>query len=105
MRRFTVVAAMLITTGPASAAVPGGCPTDTVKIAMPAMLDLEDGFRDSLGAADRRRLDAALPRTADGGIAQCTGHDGVDCDVLAYTAAFNRTGMMPRFLATLCPKP
>lgn len=103
--RPLVFVALALGAVPVAAAVPGGCPTDTVRIEMPVMLDLQDAFRDGLPAAERARLDAALPRTADGGIAQCTGHGGVNCDVTAYNAAFNATGLMPRFLATLCPKP
>lgn len=105
MRHFVLVAATVFMTAPVFAAVPGGCPTETVKIAMPEMLGLENGFRDTLAVADRARLDAALPRGADGGIAQCSGQSGADCGALAYTAAFNKTGLMQRFLATLCPKP
>ncbi len=66
-----------------------------------------DDFRAKLAATDRQRLDRALPRDADGGIAQCDAAEGsrASCEAAAYMPALRTTGLMPRFLATICPKP
>ena len=32
------------------------------------------------------------------------GRDGAACDAMAYLAAFKAVGMMPAFLATICPR-
>lgn len=75
---------------------------DTVNLAPAVMLDRANQFRDSLDAESQARLDAALPRTAGGRIAQCAGRDGATCDAGAYMAAFRSTGLMPRFLQSIC---
>lgn len=64
-----------------------------------------DDFRARLSAPDRRRLDRALPRAADGGIASCDAAEGsrASCEAAAYMPALRRTGLMPRFLAGICP--
>ena len=80
------------------------CKQPLVHIAPAEMLDLEDRFREGLPSRDRARLDHALPRAADGRIAQCDGRDGAACDAMAYLAAFKAVGMMPAFLATICPR-
>ena len=69
------------------------------------MLQKLDDFRDGLPAGDRARLDRALPRDADGGIARCDTTEGsrASCESSAYMPALRDTGLMPRFLATLCP--
>lgn len=69
-------------------------------------LDKLDGFRDGLSLSDRTRLDKALPRNAEGGIAQCDERDEsrASCEAAAYLPALRSTGLMPRFLATLKAK-
>ncbi|MCP3734232.1 EF-hand domain-containing protein [Sphingomonas sp. RP10(2022)] len=69
-----------------------------------------DRFRDTLSPADRTRLDAALPRAPDGGIAQCDRTTGsrASCEAAAYLPALTATHLMPRFLATIrqaAPRP
>lgn len=60
-----------------------------------------DKFRDSLSRGDRQRLDKVLPRSADGGIAQCDRAEGsrASCEAAAYIPALRSTGLMARFLA------
>ena len=79
--------------------------SDTTRFTPGDMLQKLDDFRDGLPTADRARLDRALPRDADGGIAQCDAIDGsrASCESSAYMPALRDTGLMPRFLATLCP--
>jgi hypothetical protein len=69
-------------------------------------LDQLDRFRDGLSLSDRTRLDKALPRNAEGGIAQCDEKDEslASCEAAAYLPALRSTGLMPRFLATLAAK-
>ncbi len=80
---------------------------DTSNAAPADMLQRLDTFRASLTASDRRRLDRALPRSADGGIARCDAVEGsrASCEASAYLPALRATGLMPRFLATTCRKP
>lgn len=81
--------------------------SNTVSIMPADTLDLLDRFRASLNAADRHRLDRTLPRSRDGGIARCDAAEGsrASCEAAAYMPALRATGLMPRFLATICPKP
>jgi hypothetical protein len=60
-----------------------------------------DGFRERLAPADRARLDAALPRDADGGIAACDDiqRSRASCEAAAYLPALRKAGLMPRFRA------
>jgi hypothetical protein len=62
-----------------------------------------DAFRDALPAAERRRLDRALPRSAGGGIARCDRieRSRASCESAAYLPALRATGLLRRFLATL----
>lgn len=96
----------------ALAAAPAGAAPDcarsnTVRMSPADTLDLADRFRDGLSPADRARLDRALPRAADGGIAMCdrVDHDRASCEAQAYMPALRSTGLMPRYLATICPRP
>lgn len=87
-------------------AAPSACARPGDDALHPAdLLDLEDGFRDALSRHDRARLDAILPRTPDGRIAQCEQRDGTACDAAAYLPALRAVGLMPRFLDSLCPGP
>lgn len=91
-----------------AAAVPASaveCPqADPTQLHPADLLDREETFRDGLSPADRERLDAVLPRTADGArVAACAGRDGTGCDAHAYLVAFKASGLMPRFQASLCP--
>ncbi|MGU3391071.1 hypothetical protein [Sphingomonas sp. M1A8_2b] len=63
-----------------------------------------DDFRTSLVARDRHRLDRALPRDADGGIAQCDGIDRsrASCEAAAYLPALRSSGLMEKFVASVC---
>jgi hypothetical protein len=69
-------------------------------------LDQLDRFREGLPSSDRSRLDTALPRNIQGGIAQCDKGDQsrASCEAAAYLPALKSTGLMPRFLATLKAK-
>jgi hypothetical protein len=78
--------------------------SDTQSFSPTEILQKEDDFREGLGPDARRRLDAALPRAPDGRIAVCDGRDGSRCDAQAYMPALRETGLMPAFLATLCPR-
>jgi hypothetical protein len=79
--------------------------TNTVRITPAENLQLLDDFRARLSAGDRRHLDRAIPRGADGGIASCDTGEGsrASCEAAAYMPALRSTGLMPRFLATICP--
>ena len=95
---------LLLSSAPAS--IESACAQDAVvKTAPGDMLQRLDDFRDGLAVADRTRLDRALPRSADGGIAACDTGEGsrASCEAAAYMPALRATGLMPRFLATLCP--
>ncbi|CAN5251221.1 hypothetical protein BH09PSE6_BH09PSE6_29990 [soil metagenome] len=100
---------------PASAPAAGGsfdalvnaarsrCPeVNVVDIAPAALLDMEDGFRDRLEPDARARLDEALPRTPNGGIAQCNGRNGAACDARAYVDAIGTAGLLDAFARRLC---
>ncbi len=80
--------------------------SDIVHIAPGDALQLLDDFRSHLIPADRARLDRALPRATNGGIAACDSTKGsrASCEAAAYMPALRRTGLMPRFLATICPR-
>ena len=66
-------------------------------------LDLLDRFRDGLPVADRKRLDTALPRSPDGGIARCEQTEGsmASCQAAAYLPALRATNLLSRFLGTV----
>lgn len=82
-------------------AVPSGHSSQSAHIAPADMLDRLDRFRDSLSSSDRSRLDRALPRSRDGGIARCDRTDGsrASCEATAYMLALRATGLMQRFRA------
>jgi hypothetical protein len=77
--------------------------SDTLNFEPAEMLQMEDDFRAHLPVPDRTRLDEALPRAPNGRIAQCVARDGASCDDYAYVVAFGKTGLMERFVATICP--
>ena len=79
--------------------------SDNVKLSPAEMLDKEEAFRNNLPPADHERLDAVLPRNINDRIGQCANRDGASCDAAAYVRAFNKLGMMPRFLKTICHRP
>jgi len=82
--------------------------SDRSTIAPGDLLQKLDDFRAHLNRRDRARLDQALSRAKDGGIAACAGNvdrSEASCEDWAYVRAVHRTGMMPRFKASLCPKP
>jgi hypothetical protein len=66
-------------------------------------LDLLDRFRDSLPIADRKRLNTALPRSPDGGVARCDHTEGsrASCEAAAYLPALRATDLLSRFLKTV----
>ncbi|MGV1949231.1 hypothetical protein ACQZ44_00280 [Agrobacterium vitis] len=69
-------------------------------------LELLDQFRAHLAKADLERLDQALPRSSNDGIAQCDAVEGsrASCEVTAYMPAIENTGLMAQFIDFLCPK-
>lgn len=75
-------------------------------VAPAEMLDRLDRFRDSLSPTDRDRLDKALPRSINGGIAKCDRAEGsrASCEAAAYMPALRATGLMQRFRATATAK-
>lgn len=81
-------------------------PAAIARLAPAERLDRLDSFRDQLTISDRRRLDRVLTRSADGGIAKCGLGEGsrASCEAAAYLPALRSTGLMPRFLGTICPK-
>jgi hypothetical protein len=91
-RRFAEEHAAVLRPASAHAAMP---PAD--------MLQRLDDFRDHLSPAARDRLDRALPRSADGGVAACDIGEGsrASCEVAAYMPALRSAGLMPRFLASV----
>lgn len=95
------------TTGAPTAVSEACAKSDTVKMTPADMLQRLDDFRASLASADRLRLDQVLPRDADGGIAQCDAVEGsrASCEASAYLPALRTAGLLPSFLATICPKP
>ena len=81
---------------------------DMSTIAPGDLLQKLDDFRAHLNRRDRARLDQALSRAKDGGIAACAGNvdrSEASCENGAYVRALHRTRMMPRFKASLCPEP
>jgi hypothetical protein len=80
------------------------CPSADVAHLTPAgLLDLDETFRESLTAASRARLDAALPRTSDDGLAACKSSvGGASCDALSYLGGFRRSGLWPTFVHYIC---
>jgi len=82
------------------------CATANMSTIAPGdLLQRLDDFRARLDRRDRARLDQALPRDADGGIAACAGNvdrSEASCENGAYVRALHRTEMMPRFKAGLC---
>ena len=102
-----MLALVLADPGAAPGAIARRCfEGDTVQLTPADLLDIEDRFRDSLSKADRVRLDKALPRGLNGGIARCDTVQGsrASCESGAYFPALRTTGLMPRFLKTICPK-
>jgi hypothetical protein len=102
-----MMTAAMQTSSPPPAKSSACAKSDTVKLTPADTLQRLDDFRTSLPASDRLRLDRALPRNVDGGIAQCDAVEGsrASCEASAYMPALRTTGLMPRFLATICPKP
>ena len=81
---------------------------DMSTIAPGDLLQKLDDFRAHLNRRDRARVDQALSRAKDGGIAACAGNadrSNASCENGAYVRALQRTGMMTRFKASLCPEP
>jgi len=81
---------------------------DMSTIAPGDLLQKLDDFRAHLNRRDRARVDQALSRAKDGGIAACAGNvdrSEASCENGAYVRALHRTGMMTRFKARLCPEP
>ena len=101
------ILAVIVQTSSAPASAGDCYKSDTVKMKPAETLQRLDDFRDSLAATDRLRLDRALPRDADGGIARCDVAEGsrASCEAAAYMPALRITGLMARFIATICPKP
>jgi hypothetical protein len=101
-----MMAAAIQASSPPAATSSACAKSDTVKMTPADTLQRLDDFRASLPASDRLRLDRALPRSANGGIAQCDAGEGsrASCEASAYMPALRSTGLMPRFLATICPK-
>lgn len=103
---LTTLAALLmlftpITTPPK----PDACSQSDTQTMTPAdLLQRLDDFRNNLPVVDRSHLDAALPRDTDGGIKQCDGIQSsrASCEASAYMPALRATGLMPRFLASIC---
>lgn len=86
----------------AHAASPAHHAGSSAAVAPADRLEQLDRFRDGLLPGDRRRLDAALPRSADGGIVRCDKVEGsrASCEAAAYMPALRSTGLITRFLAT-----
>jgi hypothetical protein len=80
--------------------------SETVSLTPADRLQALDDFRASLSRVDRQRLDRALPRGGNDGIRQCDAGEGsrASCEAAAYMPALRRTGLMPRFRATICEK-
>ncbi|WP_155913831.1 hypothetical protein [Asticcacaulis sp. AC466] len=75
------------------------------RLAPADLLQRLDDFRDSLSGDKRAKLDQALPRAADGGIARCSATDTsrASCENGAYLKALKVTGLLPDFATTICP--
>lgn len=81
------------------------CLTSFSAHAAPAdVLDRLDRFRADLAASDLKRLDMALPRSSNGGVAKCDQVEGsrASCEVAAYMAALRVTGLSARYQAAIC---
>jgi len=102
-----IMAATVQASSPPSARSSACAESSIVKLTPADTLQRLDDFRTGLTTTDRIRLDRALPRSADGGIAQCNAVEGsrASCEAAAYMPALRTTGLMQRFLATICPKP
>lgn len=77
---------------------------DNARTTAAGRLERLDEFRAGLTARGRWRLDRALRRDADDGIAQCDGIDRsrASCEAAAYLPALRSTGLMTRFVASVC---
>lgn len=85
------------------AAAKARCPeVNVVDLAPAALLDIEDSFRDRLSSDDRARLDAAVPRAADGAIVQCASRNGAACDARANVDGLQAAGLIDAFAGRLC---
>jgi hypothetical protein len=80
------------------------CPALHMETRAPAeLLDLQDTFREGLGAVDRGRLDRALHRNANGSLPACSQVvAGATCDTVVYLDAFEKTGLFKRFVSSVC---
>ncbi|MDQ0456540.1 hypothetical protein [Rhizobium paknamense] len=67
-------------------------------------LDRLDQFRDTLSPQDRNRLDRAMPRSSQGGVASCDAVESsrASCEDAAYAKALRETHLMRPFLSSLC---
>lgn len=103
-----VVMALLLSAGqtplPPAKRPPACAALDNAKTTAGGRLQRLDDFRAGLAVRDRHRLDRALPRDADGGIAQCDGIDRsrASCEAAAYMPALRSAGLMRRFAASVC---
>ncbi|WP_312808345.1 hypothetical protein [Agrobacterium cavarae] len=79
----------------------------TVQLSTADLLDRLDTFREHLSTQDQQQLDQALPRSSNGGIAQCADVDTsrASCENGAYMRALRSTGLLPVFVSTICPRP
>ncbi len=85
------------------AATHATCPSVHVAHLTPSgLLDIEDMFREKLSPPRRRRLDAVLPRAADGGTVACENRDGASCEVAANLRGLRRAGLMQAFVRRVC---
>ncbi len=66
------------------------------------LLDLEEGFLDTLSPAQRRRLDRAVPPAPDGGALSCVDHNGASCEAMTYLKGYRSSGLSQRFVRYAC---
>jgi hypothetical protein len=79
------------------------CPAARLRYASPAdLLDAEDVYIAGLPAADKSRVAAAAPRSADGGYSACANRDGASCSVAAGLHAIEQAGLTRGFVASAC---
>jgi hypothetical protein len=79
------------------------CPEVRIRYATPAaLLDAEDVYIAGLPAADKSRVAAAAPRSADGGYSACANRDGASCSVAAGLHAIEQAGLTSGFVASAC---
>lgn len=79
------------------------CPEVRIRYATPAaLLDAEDVYIAGLPAADKSRVAAAAPRSADGGYSACANRDGASCSVAAGLHAIEQAGLTRGFVASAC---